>query len=111
MEQQTALGPRRAPTCFVDARVNMAVGDKKILPAVVVVIDEAGAPSQKRNGYFGNAELIADIRETSISFVLVQRVVVVRENRVVCVQTAIVLVIAERDSHRCGFAPVLIEGV
>ena len=47
-EQQRALRPGHAPVEAVHLRIDVAVGHEQIQPAVVVEIEEARAPSEKR---------------------------------------------------------------
>ena len=49
MKQQSLLGVTGAPLMIVDRGINMTISDEEIFPTVVVIIDEAGAPTEKWN--------------------------------------------------------------
>src|SRR5207248_2371525 len=87
------------------------VNCQQIKPAVVVVIKEPVAPSEEGNCYFGNSSGVTDVSEIGVAFVAVQRVVVVRENRVVEIESSIVQIVANRDPHRRRFFSVLVQGI
>ena len=98
------------PVTLIDRGIHVPVDCQQIKPAVVVVIKESIAPSEEGNCYFGNSSGVTDVSEIGVAFVAVQRVVVVRENRVVEIESSIVQIVANRDPHRCLLAPVLAQG-
>src|SRR5260370_13872347 len=110
-EEEGALGEGGSPGHLVDGGVGVAVGDDDVLPAVVVVVEEGGAPGEEGDGWFGDAHLIADVGEVGAAVVAVEGVVVVGEGGVVEVEEAVVLVVADGYSHGGGLAAVLVEGV
>ena len=50
VEEQRALRPGHAPVEAVHLRIDVTVGHEQIEPAIVVVVEKAGAPSEKREG-------------------------------------------------------------
>ncbi len=48
-EEQRLLRITRTPLMRVRRRVNMTIDDEQIQPTIVVVVDEARAPAEKRN--------------------------------------------------------------
>src|SRR5215213_5996363 len=51
-EKQRLLRITRAPLMRVRRRVNMTVDDEQVQPTIVVVVDEARGPTEKRNRSF-----------------------------------------------------------
>jgi len=65
--EQGALGIALAPIrVLVRLRINVAIDDEQILPAVVVVIEESISESDKRNAWLCDSGLIADIVEKPV---------------------------------------------
>ena len=106
-----ALLEAGAPVVAVDLGVDVAVGGEEVEPAVVVVVEEGGAPAEEGNGGFGDAELVADVGEVAVAVVVVEDLVVVGEGGVVEVDAAVVEVVAGGDAHAGGFAAAFVEGV
>src|SRR5215469_11102827 len=82
MEEQRSLGPGGAPVLVIDPWVNMPVHNEEIEPAVIVVVEERSAPTEKWNGNLGDPGLERDIGEVRIAIIPVERVVVVGKGRV-----------------------------
>src|SRR5580698_132201 len=76
-EEERALCPGGSPGCVVDLRVDVPIGDDKILPSIVVEVQKCGAPSEERNCGFRDPHLVTDIGEVAVSVVAIERVVVV----------------------------------
>jgi hypothetical protein len=55
VEEQGPLAKRRALAAVVDLRINMSIGRENVFPAIVVIVEKAGAPAEKGNGRLGNA--------------------------------------------------------
>ena len=55
----------------------MAIRSEQVEPPVVVVVEEGGAPTQERNGRFGNAHLERHVGEVAVAIVVVERFVIV----------------------------------
>ena len=73
-EQQNLLRVTGSPSLGIDDRVHMAVGYYQILPAIVVEIQEARPPAQKRQRGFAVSGMERNVPEHSFAFVVVQRV-------------------------------------
>src|SRR6266566_681563 len=71
------LRPRRAPVAFVGDGVNVAVGDEEVEKAVVVEIEEAGAPAEKRNRCAAETGFERNVGEARVAVVAVKSFIVV----------------------------------
>jgi hypothetical protein len=67
---------------LVRLRIDVPVGHQQVLPAVVVVVDERVAPTEKGNRNLGDAQLVADVGQVAVALVAVERLVVVGEGGV-----------------------------
>src|SRR5579863_8092453 len=89
----------------------MTVRDEKILPTVVVVIQETGTPAKEGDRDLSDAHAIAHIREITAAVIAIERVVIVGKDGIVEVEQAVVPVIAHGDPHGGGLASIVVEGV
>src|ERR1700756_4478941 len=87
-QQQRSLSEAGAPVVIVYLFVDVTAGDENVLPAVVVVVDEAIAPAKKWDCIFGDSSFIARIDEVQVAIVSVQHFVVVRKVSVQNIQAA-----------------------
>src|SRR6201994_1034535 len=110
-QQQRSLGEAGPPVVIVYLFVDVTAGDENVLPAVVVVVDEAIAPAKKWDRIFGDSSFIARIDEVQVAIVSVQHFVVVRKVSVQNIQAANIPVVAHRDSHRRRFPPIVIDRI
>src|SRR5579859_6499253 len=55
-EKLRALGPGCTPILLVHFRIHVPVGNKKVKPAVIVVVEKAGSPGQKWSRRTGRSE-------------------------------------------------------
>ena len=88
----------------------MSVGDKEVLPAVIVVIEEVGAPPQEAQAGQAQSGGAAHVPESVASQVPVKGVVVRGEVGDVDVESSVPVVVAEGDPHAGLSLPVLVEG-
>ena len=109
-EEQHPLPVGGVPVELVGDRVDVAVGDDEVEPAVVVVIGEGGPPAEERDARTGDARRIADVREEALAVVVVEDVVVVGEVRDVEVVAPVVVVVADGHAHVGLLAPRLVQG-
>src|SRR5260370_17305237 len=77
----------------------MSVGHEEVEQSVVIEVEKACAPAEKRNRKCGDSSAKADVSEGRVPFIPVQRVVVVGEIRDVKINFTVAIVIAHRDSH------------
>src|SRR5438270_6001560 len=100
MKEEMSLGIGCAPVkMFIHLGVHMSVRDQKILPAVVVVIEESIAKTYKRNSCRSDSAPIADVGESACAIVSKYHVKVVRKCRIHHVQMAVILIVASGDAH------------
>src|ERR1700733_7653414 len=111
MEQQRPLGVRGAPVVLIHHGVDVAIDEEQVFPSVVVIVDELGGPTEKRDGRLRYPGGIAVVGVVGIAVVAVEHVVVVGKGGVEETQPAVVLVVPDSDPHGRGFAAVLIQGV
>src|SRR5215467_3585207 len=93
----------------VDSGINVAIGEKQIEPAVIVIIEEAGAPTQKWNGRVCDTRGIAHISKTGLAVVAIECVVVVGKVGDRKIHLAIAVVVADSNSHRRLLAAFVVE--
>jgi len=63
LKQERALSIRGAPVLFVDTRIHVTVGYKKVEPSIVVVVEEPSALTEKRDRGFQQSGEAADVFE------------------------------------------------
>src|SRR5260370_38420093 len=85
----------------------MSVGHEEVEQSVVIEVEKACAPAEKRNRKCGDSSAKADVSEGRVPFIPVQRVVVVGEIRDVKTNFTVAIVIAHRDSHG-GFLTTIV---
>src|SRR5436309_7160457 len=83
VKQQRTLSESCSPITLIHVGIHVTVGDQEIQPSVVVIIEEAGAPSEEWNCDLGNRRGIAYVSKVCISLVPVKRIVIIGENCVV----------------------------
>src|SRR5579859_3140702 len=94
-----ALGPRGAPFCAVGDGVDVAVGDEDVQKAIVVKVEKAGAPGEKRNCRVTETGAERDVCEIAVAVVAIKRFIVVGKGGDEKVELAVAIVIAEGDAH------------
>ena len=60
---------------------------------------------------FAETDVVADVRKVGVALIAIERLVVVRKRGVEDVEHAVVLEVADRNAHRRGFAPRLVQRV
>ena len=109
-EQQGPLPVRRVPVEEVRERVDVAVGDDQVQPAVVVVVDERVPPAQEGDARARHSRGKAHVGEEAAAVVVVEDVVVVGEVRDVDVVASVVVVVADGHAHVGLLEAQLVEG-
>ena len=110
--KQRPLGIAFSPLrMLVHLGIDMAVDDQQILPAIIVVVEEAIAEADKGNGRLGDAGLVAHVGKIPVTVVLEQNVIVVGKVGVDDIETAVVQVIAGGNAHVRNLAPALVERI
>lgn len=89
----------------------MAIDFEEVLPSVVVVVEEGGAPAEEGDGHFSDVGVVAYVGKVGVAIVAVEGLVVVGECGVEDVEEAVVAVVSDGDSHGCGLAALFVEGV
>ena len=79
VEQLVPLLPGGPQVLRVDVGEHVPIGDEDVLPAVVVVVDEADTPAKRRQRREADAGDHGDIGEHQAAVVVTKRAVVVRE--------------------------------
>src|SRR5215510_1168325 len=79
----------------------MAIGDKQVEPAIIVVIEESPAKTQHVEGGDGDAYLLTDVPKPTFSVVVKDVVRIPLEIGDKQVEPAIVIVVAQKDAHGC----------
>src|SRR6185503_19688984 len=95
VEQQRLLGKTGSPLVGIHCRVDVSVYNEEIQPPVVVVVDEARAPAEKRNSRFTKAGLKSYIGEIPFTIVVIENVGVVRKICNVKIYLAVVIIISD----------------
>jgi len=88
----------------------VALSDEEILPAVVVVVEEADAPSGMRHSGASNAGSETGIGESGVRIVLVEGIALIGKIGDDEIGPAIVIVVGEIDTHAGVGAAVAING-
>ena len=91
-------------------RIDMAVDREQVLVAVVVEVEEACAPPDKRAARRAEAELVRAVVEVAAVEVEVQRVGVAREVRREDIGAAVAVDIGHGDAHRRLLAALAVHG-
>src|SRR5215213_5943023 len=73
-KEQRLLSKAGAPLVIINRRIDVPVGDKHILPPVVIVINKARPPAQKRNRHLSMARLKSNVSEIPFTVVAPERV-------------------------------------
>src|SRR6185437_7956872 len=93
----------------VDFRVDVAVGGDDVGPAIVVDVDEHGAPAEFV-GVDAETGRIGYVVEGAVTVGVVEGGGVVGEIGLEDVQVAVAVVVGDRGAHAGLLAPILIEG-
>jgi len=109
VEQQRPLGKGRAPVVLIHLWVHVAVHFHQIQPSIVVVVQEAVAPTDKRNRSLRNACFVAHIGKAGVAVVVVENLVVVAKVGDKEIHLAVVLIVAGGNAHGGNFAPILVQ--
>src|SRR6201999_331377 len=72
VKEKHTLRVRGAPVLFVSDRIDMPVDEHQIEPSVVVVVEKAGSPAQKRDGLLAQSGMERDFGKICVAFVVKQ---------------------------------------
>src|SRR4051812_7664372 len=84
---------------FIYLGVHMSVRDQKILPSVVIVIEESVAKTYKGDSRRCDSRSIAYVRESACASVTKYHVKIVRKCCIYQVQMSIILIIPGGNAH------------
>src|SRR5260370_12081262 len=84
---------------LLDLRIDVAVGNKQIKPAIVVKVEKASAETEDVVGGYGDTNLIADFLETAFAVVMPDVIGRLLEIGDVKVRPPVVFVVATRHAH------------
>ena len=84
----------------------MAVRYKKIGPAVIVKVERNGAPTEERNRRVHEAGARGLVGKISVAIIYIEGIVVVGKRGDVEIHPAVVIKIADSDSHRSLLATI-----
>src|SRR5258708_4006032 len=110
MEEQRALGISNAEGVLVYLRIDVAVGDENILPAVVVEVEELQAEAEKRNADGAEVGGAGKVGERAVVVVVKKIVGVVGEIGLCDVGPAVIVVVGGIDAHAGLFAAIAAVG-
>src|SRR5258706_14662440 len=94
---------------IINSRIYVAIRVDEIQPAVIVIIEKAGAPFEKRNRNFAKAGLKREVSEVPLSVVVIQDVRVVGEICNMETQPAAVVIVTNRHAHARLLAAILVQ--
>ena len=109
-EQCVLLAMAGAEVLLVHLRVDVAVRDEQVFPAVVVEVNEHDAPAQREVGRRTDAGNVRDVREHPVTIVAVQRVVIVGEVADREVDQTVAVEVADADAHAGLLVSLLVVG-
>ena len=87
----------------------MTIRHDQIQPTVIVIIQEAGAPTKKRKCDLAESGEISHVSEIRIAVIVIKHIRIVREIRDLETDPARVIVITDRNSHPRLLASVLVQ--
>ena len=88
----------------------MPLGHKKILPAVIVKVEKAHAPSRMRKGHPPEAGSETVVGKTTVSAVFVKGIHLVGQVVNHHVRQTVIVVVGKVHSHPCERAAVCVDG-
>src|SRR5690348_139133 len=94
---------------LIDLRIDIPVNDKQILPAIVIVIEEAITEFHKRNRRLGDSGLVTHVRERSSTVVPEQYGVIVGEGRAYHGEMSAIVIVSDGEPHIRRLASVSIQ--
>ena len=94
---------------FVNGWIDMPVHDHQIFPAVVVVIQKACAPAQKRNRHLAESGLESHVSKIAGAIIVIQDIRVVGKISDMKIDAAVIVVITNCQSHPCLLATIFVE--
>src|SRR5262249_35135767 len=100
VEKRVDLLEVRTGRSLLHLGINMTVRDKEIQPTVVVVVEKASAKTEHFFRGTGDSCFIANFFEASLSVIVPDMVRRLLEIGYVQVEPAIVVVVAQRNTHR-----------
>ena len=109
VEQKRPFGEGCAPVMLIHLGIDVAIDHHDVFPAIVVVVDKAVAPADKRNGHFCDPCLVGDFGKAAFPIVVVERLVVVGEIGDQQVDQAVVHVVAYGQAHGCDLAALVVQ--
>src|ERR1017187_4866723 len=98
-----------APVVLVYLGIDVAIGHEPIEPAIVVIVDEAVTPANKRNCGLRDPGVKADIGEAGFAIIVIENFVVVAKVSDEKVDQPVVFVIACGNAHGGDLASVFVE--
>src|SRR5579862_217068 len=88
----------------------MTIHDEKVIPTVVVVVDEADAPAEERDGDVGDTNAITNVSKRGVAVVAIENLEIVGEICEGHVRTPVIEVASDAEAHAGDFASILVEG-
>src|SRR5579863_2679944 len=71
VKEQWTFRPGCSPVVLIDLWVDVSAHEHEVFPAVVVVVEKLGAPTEKGIRRFGEAHLRSDVDEVSIAVIAI----------------------------------------
>src|SRR5260370_41112346 len=93
----------------MNAGIDVSIGNEYVEQTVVIVLEKARAPAQKRYRQCRDSSAEADVGKGRVTVITVERVVIVGEIRDVEIDFAVTVVIADGDSHGGLLAPLVVQ--
>src|ERR1700680_3346072 len=108
-EELGALRPSCAPIRLVRDRIDVAVGNENIKEAVIVEVEEAGAPAEEWNRGIPETGFEGNVGERGIAIVTIESFVIVGEGSDEEIELAVAIVVAGADAHGRLAAAITID--
>src|SRR6185437_3693158 len=108
-EKLRPLRPGGAPILQVHLRIDVSIDDENVEQAVVVEVEEAGSPGQKRDSSVAQPGLIGHIGKISAPVILIESLVIVGKSCGEKIDFAVAVVISDADSHGRLLASIFAE--
>src|SRR5208337_1825284 len=84
---------------LLDFRVHVAVGDEKVEPAVVVVVEKASAETENASRGHADTDAIADFVEIPLAVIFPEVIGTSLEIRNIQIKPAVIVIVAEGNAH------------
>src|SRR5207302_489908 len=108
MNQERRLQISQVASGLLDRIHDMRLGNEKILPAVVVIIEKTRTPARKRQARSAQTRAVRHVPECAGSVVVEQHVALVGKLRHHNVRQAVIIEVAEVRAHARKGLPVLV---